>query len=191
MRRNRWKTCLAAAILVGPLMYCADESATAPAPAASRHSAVPPAPGTVTPALVRQLAAARGIVPLPRAPYVRPALARLGQALAFDKIMSGNRDISCTTCHLPEFATGDGRSLSIGQGGTGIGPGRRMPSGIFIPRNAPPHPGRTWRRGLTSSTRATPTTFDDGCEGTADRRLVRIGALLGESCPPSNPCRSV
>jgi cytochrome c peroxidase len=138
MRRNRWKTCLAAAILVGPLMYCADESATAPAPAASRHSAVPPAPGTVTPALVRQLAAARGIVPLPRAPYVRPALARLGQALAFDKIMSGNRDISCTTCHLPEFATGDGRSLSIGQGGTGIGPGRRMPSGIFIPRNAPP-----------------------------------------------------
>jgi cytochrome c peroxidase len=138
MRQISWKTCVAAAILVGPLMYCADESATAPATTASRHATVPPAPGTVTPALVRQLAAARGVVPLPPRPYVRPALARLGQALAFDKILSGNRDISCTTCHLPEFATGDGRSLSIGQGGTGIGPARRMPSGIFIPLNAPP-----------------------------------------------------
>jgi cytochrome c peroxidase len=138
MRRITWKTCAAAAILVGPLTYCSDQSATAPAATASRHSPVPPAPGTVTPALVRQLAAGRGVVPLPPTPYVRPALARLGQALAFDKILSGNRDISCTTCHLPEFATGDGRSLSIGQGGRGIGPARRMPSGILIPRNAPP-----------------------------------------------------
>ena len=138
MRRITWKTCAAAAILAGPLMYCSDQSATAPSATASRHSPVPPAPGTVTPALVRQLAAGRGVVALPPTPYVRPALARLGQALAFDKILSGNRDISCTTCHLPEFATGDGRSLSIGQGGVGIGPGRRMPSGIFIPRNAPP-----------------------------------------------------
>jgi cytochrome c peroxidase len=138
MRRITWKTCVAAAILAGPLMYCSDQTATAPAASASRHSPVPPAPGTVTPALVRQLAAGRGVVPMPRTPYVRPALARLGQALAFDKILSGNRDISCTTCHLPEFSTGDGRSLSIGQGGIGVGPGRRMPSGIFIPRNAPP-----------------------------------------------------
>src|SRR3569623_335005 len=137
MRRITWKTCAAAAILVGPLMHCSDQSATAPAASASRHSPVPPPLGAVTPALVRQLAAARGVVPLPPRPYVRPALARLGQALAFDKILSGNRDISCTTCHLPEFATGDGRSLSIGQGGNGIGPARRTPSGILIPRNAP------------------------------------------------------
>ena len=138
MRRITWKTCVAAAMLAGPLMYCADEPATAPPPTASRHASGPPASGAVTPALVRQLAAARGVVALPPRPYVRPALARLGQALAFDKILSGNRDISCTTCHLPEFATGDGRSLSIGQGGRGIGPGRQTPSGIFIPRNAPP-----------------------------------------------------
>jgi cytochrome c peroxidase len=57
--------------------------------------------------------------------------------LVFDKILSGNRDISCMTCHLPPFATGDGRSLSIGQGGTGIGPARVHPTGAFIPRNAP------------------------------------------------------
>src|SRR3569832_1526263 len=138
MSRSRWKTCAAAAILVGPLMYCSDRSATAPAAAASRHSPGPPVSGTVTPALVRQLAAGRGVVPLPPRPYVRPALAKLGQALAFDKILSGNKDIACTTCHLPAFATGDGRSLSIGQGATGLGPARVHPTGVFIARNAPP-----------------------------------------------------
>jgi len=87
--------------------------------------------------LVRQLATARGVVPLPSAPYVRPALSRLGQALAFDKILSGTRDISCMTCHLPAFATGDGKSLSVGQGGVGLGPDRSHAGGVFIPRNAP------------------------------------------------------
>jgi cytochrome c peroxidase len=62
---------------------------------------------------------------------------RLGQALAFDKELSGNRDISCMTCHLPVFATGDALRLSIGQGATGLGPNRVHPQGLFIPRNAP------------------------------------------------------
>ncbi|HEX6575929.1 MAG TPA: cytochrome c peroxidase [Gemmatimonadaceae bacterium] len=92
----------------------------------------------VTPQTVRELAAARGIVPLPPKPKVRRSLVLLGQALAFDKVLSGNRDISCMTCHLPQFATGDGRSLSIGQGGTGLGPPRSHSGGVFIPRNAPP-----------------------------------------------------
>jgi cytochrome c peroxidase len=86
----------------------------------------------------RSLAAGRGIVPLPQAPHVRPALARLGRALAFDKILSGNRDISCMTCHLPQLATGDGRSLPIGTGGLGLGPARMLASASIIPRNAPP-----------------------------------------------------
>ena len=60
---------------------------------------------------------------------------QLGQALAFDKILSGNRDIACMTCHLPSFGTGDGRSLSMGQGGTGFGPART--NGVVIPRNSP------------------------------------------------------
>ena len=92
----------------------------------------------ITPQLIRQLAAARGIVPLPEPPRVRPVLAKLGQALAFDKILSGNRNISCMTCHLPKFATGDGKNLSVGEGGVGLGPPREPPSGTFIPRNAPP-----------------------------------------------------
>jgi cytochrome c peroxidase len=56
----------------------------------------------------------------------------------FDRELSGNRDIACSTCHLPAFATGDGRSLSIGHGGSLLGPGRTHPDGIFIARNAPP-----------------------------------------------------
>ncbi len=87
--------------------------------------------------LVRELTAARGITRLRRPPPVRPALVQLGQALAFDKVLSGNRDISCMTCHLPVHGTSDGRSLSVGQGATGLGPGRVHPNGAFIPRNAP------------------------------------------------------
>ena len=88
--------------------------------------------------LVRLLAAARGIVPLPRPPFIRPALVRLGRALAFDRILAGTRDIYCMTCHAAAFATGDGKSLAVGQGGFGLGPTRYHPKGIFIPRNGPP-----------------------------------------------------
>jgi cytochrome c peroxidase len=87
---------------------------------------------------VRALTAGRGIGPLERPAPIRAELVRLGQALAFDKILSGNKDISCMTCHLPGFATGDGRSLSIGQGANGLGTARVHPTGQFIPRNAPP-----------------------------------------------------
>ncbi len=86
---------------------------------------------------VRMLAATHGFKPLPNPRPVRNDLVRLGQALAFDKILSGNRNIACMTCHLPEMATGDASTLSIGEGGTGLGPQRSHPEGIFIPRNSP------------------------------------------------------
>ena len=87
---------------------------------------------------VRTLAAGRGVGRLATPPAVRPELVALGQALAFDKILSGNRDISCMTCHVFELGTGDARHLSIGQGGTLLGSRRTHPQGMFIPRNAPP-----------------------------------------------------
>jgi cytochrome c peroxidase len=114
---------------------CGTES-TAPDPAARAAAARIPVSDSFV-ALVRQLAAGRGVTPMPKPPAVRPALVRLGQALAFDKLLSGNRDISCMTCHLPPLATGDARSLSIGQGATGLGLERVHPTGAFIPRNAP------------------------------------------------------
>jgi cytochrome c peroxidase len=86
---------------------------------------------------VRQLAAGAGIIALQRPAPVRPALSLLGQALAFDKVLSGNRDISCMTCHLAGGATVDGRSTSVGQGATGLGAARVHPQGRFVHRNAP------------------------------------------------------
>lgn len=90
-------------------------------------------------AATRANIATRGLTAIPDAPYVRPALVRLGRALAFDKILSGNKDVSCMTCHPPGFATGDGRHVSMGVTGRGIGPDR---TGNFAAgeegRNAPP-----------------------------------------------------
>ncbi|SEN67511.1 cytochrome-c peroxidase [Palleronia pelagia] len=68
--------------------------------------------------------------------------ARIGQLLFHDKILSGNRNISCATCHALDHATGDGLSLGIGEGGTGVGPERTPGEGSDriakrIPRNAP------------------------------------------------------
>ena len=114
---------------------CGDES-TAPRPI-DAELAAGRSPNDSLARLVRQLTAGRGITRLPRPPRVRPALVRLGQMLAFDKELSGNRDISCMTCHLPTLGTSDARSLSIGQGATGVGSGRVHPGGAFIPRNAP------------------------------------------------------
>jgi len=121
------------AMLIG-LFGCGEENATEPVVAAELSKAERNALADE----VRQLTAGRGITALNRPPRVRPALVRLGKALAFDKILSGNRDISCMTCHLPSLATGDFRSLSIGQGATGLGATRVHPDGAFIPRNAPP-----------------------------------------------------
>jgi cytochrome c peroxidase len=112
---------------------CAEDQQQPLDPSLSKASAS----GGLT-AVVKQLAVQRGIGPMVRPAEVRPSLVRLGQALAFDKELSGNRDISCMTCHLPGFGTGDARSLSIGQGASGLGPNRIHPTGAFIPRNAPP-----------------------------------------------------
>lgn len=68
--------------------------------------------------------------------------AAIGQLLFYDKILSGNRNISCGTCHHHDFAGTDGLSLGIGEGGVGVGPKRSAGSGADrivkrIPRNAP------------------------------------------------------
>ncbi|HET7468063.1 MAG TPA: cytochrome c peroxidase [Gemmatimonadales bacterium] len=135
MRIGNGRAALLVLALAAGLAGCSDSEAVAPTasgPALSEASL------TTLAAEVRALTAGRGIGPLGRPAPVRPALVELGRALAFDKILSGNKDISCMTCHLPGFATGDGRSLSIGQGATGLGPARVDPHGAFIPRNAPP-----------------------------------------------------
>jgi cytochrome c peroxidase len=122
------------------LFGCTDRQPTDPvslAPTAQRDHGGS-SDTALSPQLVRQLAAARGIGKLDDPPHVRPELVQLGQALMFDPILSGNRDVSCATCHMAAYDMGDGRSLSVGAGGTGSGPNRTHPDGVFIPRNAPP-----------------------------------------------------
>ncbi len=53
-------------------------------------------------------------------PVRRPAREELGRLLFFDKITSGNRNMSCATCHSPVVATTDGLSINIGTGGRGL-----------------------------------------------------------------------
>lgn len=87
---------------------------------------------------VFDLAREGGFTPLERPPKVRPPLVRLGRALVFDKVLSGNEDVSCMTCHLTSAGLGDARHLSIGQGGTGLAEDRTHPENTFEPRHAPP-----------------------------------------------------
>ena len=79
--------------------------------------------------------------------------------LFYDKILSGNRNISCGTCHHHDLGGGDGLSLGIGEGGQGLGPARRAESAADrirkrIPRNAP----ALWNLGAGEIT----TLFHDG-----------------------------
>jgi cytochrome c peroxidase len=72
-----------------------------------------------------------------------PARVELGRMLFFDKILSGNLNISCATCHHPMAATGDGLALSTGEGGRGLGVTRDTgyaEDAVHerVPRNAPP-----------------------------------------------------
>lgn len=124
-----------ALVAAGFLAACSpdDPAATAPAVPAAIRSTTAGLADTI-----RMLARGRQIGRLATPRPVRYPLVQLGQALAFDKELSGNRDISCMTCHLPALGTGDGRSLSIGQGGVGLGLNRTHPQNQFIPRNAPP-----------------------------------------------------
>jgi cytochrome c peroxidase len=78
----------------------------------------------------------QGLEPLAATVDADPALVALGDALFWDPILAGNKNMACSTCHHTSFASGDGLSVSIGQGGNGIGTERTMDDAMLIPRNA-------------------------------------------------------
>lgn len=73
---------------------------------------------------------------------VRGEEAALGQLLFYDPLLSGNKEVACATCHHPSLGTGDGLSLSLGDGGKGLGLKRVVDSQNLpeqrVPRNAQP-----------------------------------------------------
>jgi cytochrome c peroxidase len=67
------------------------------------------------------------------------AMIELGRNLFFDKLISGNRNMACASCHHPTAGTGDDLPLSLGEGATGVGAGRTAGNADqVIARNAPP-----------------------------------------------------
>src|SRR5690349_2195041 len=117
---------LAAAAAIGATLACADGSVTSV---------------TTNPSLdqqVRQAISPWGVVPVLPVTAPNPALVDLGRSLFFDKILSGNRDVACASCHDPRNGTDDGLSLAIGTGATGSGASRTLGAGRSpTPRNAP------------------------------------------------------
>lgn len=79
--------------------------------------------------------------------------AALGQAFFFDKELSGNRNISCSTCHSPLAATSDGLSINLGEGAHGFSVGRN-------PGFYPPLPTDPLERGQRNA----PALFDRGAK---------------------------
>ena len=73
-------------------------------------------------------------------PSERPVLdstkVELGRLLFWDPILSGDKDVACATCHLPERGYSDNLELSIGVGGIGQGAERQVGEIGFVERNA-------------------------------------------------------
>lgn len=86
---------------------------------------------------IRKLLSDFDITPLAALPPIDENLFKLGKRLFEDKLLSGNKNISCQTCHHINFGTSDGLPLSIGEGGMGIGNQREQNMGAIIPRNSP------------------------------------------------------
>ena len=126
-------------------------SAGPPAPAPAAPAPAPPDPAPATPAptdpaptptdpLDVQLRAAlsgAGITAIEARASESAELIALGEALFFDKELSGNRNISCASCHHPNAASADGLPLSLGEGASGTAPNRTGTTDQVIARNAP------------------------------------------------------
>lgn len=106
-------------------------------------------------------------------PAPNPAKEELGKFLFYDKVLSGNKNISCASCHHALTASGDGLSLPVGEGGQGLGITRNTGTGADeiherVPRNAP----HVFNLGSHEFT----TIFHDG-------RLVKGGHETGFTTP--------
>lgn len=91
--------------------------------------------------------------------------AKIGQLLFYDKILSGNQNISCGTCHHHRFGSADGLSLGIGEGGIGVGPDRKPGFGDSrIKKRVPRNASALWNLGAKAFT----VLFHDGRLAIAD-----------------------
>ncbi|MDP6475212.1 MAG: cytochrome c peroxidase [Alphaproteobacteria bacterium] len=93
---------------------------------------------------LRALLASHGQTPLESPPFVIDDKYLLGQALFFDPVLSGARQVACATCHLPTRGTSNGQALAVGVDGRWLGENRLTGGrGFETPRNSPD----IWNRG--------------------------------------------
>lgn len=93
---------------------------------------------------LRSLLRKQNLKPMDPGPDFSDAKVKLGKKLFFDKLLSGNKDISCAGCHHPAQATSDGLALSIGTKADGTHFNRTLGEDRqFVPRNAQD----IWNRG--------------------------------------------
>jgi len=101
---------------------------------------------------------------------------RLGQALFFDPVLSGNRDVSCSTCHRLDYGLTDGLPRSIGVNGQGFGANRKLIRGVQT------HPRRSldlWNR----DNNAVSAFFWDGHVEVLDSKRRIFRSPLGTALP--------
>lgn len=82
---------------------------------------------------LRQRIEAAGVYSPARSDLFRREVADLGQLLFFDPELSGNRNVACSSCHLPIDHAGDAHPLGRSQGAVGAGHARV--GGEPLPRN--------------------------------------------------------
>ena len=94
--------------------------------------------------MLRALLAAHGQTPLESPPFAVSPKFKLGQALYFDPVLSGAREVACATCHLPIRGTSNAQALAVGVDGRRLGEERLTGGhGHVTPRNSPD----VWNRG--------------------------------------------
>lgn len=126
--------------------------------------------------ILRKTISAYDLRPLPTKPYEETKKYLLGQALFFDSILSGNRDVSCATCHLLRRGTSDALPRSIGVGRLGLGEGRRLDGAVIEhPRNSLD----LWNR----DNNAVKTLFWDGRVEALDPKERTFRSPLSDSLP--------
>ena len=94
--------------------------------------------------MLQALLASHGQEPLQSPPFTVDDKYILGQALYFDPVLSGAREVACATCHLPIRGTSNAQALAVGVDGQRLGEFRLTGGrGNETPRNSPD----VWNRG--------------------------------------------
>lgn len=63
-------------------------------------------------------------------------LTDIGEAVFNTTVLSGDKDTSCSTCHIDDLTLTDGLPISVGVGGEGEGTKRMDSDGVIVPRNS-------------------------------------------------------